>query len=90
MHQGISKAARERRARSCSSRSDRTRWRSDGIDVLGRRKRLNLTVPCDGTAKAVPHNLVLGRILPVFSVVAPCQTGASPVSVPRWTFTTDC
>ena len=34
--------------------------------------------------------LLLGRILPVFSLVAPCQTGASPVSVRRWTSTTDC
>ena len=34
--------------------------------------------------------LLLGQILPVFSLVAPCQPGASPVSVRRWTFTTDC
>ena len=34
--------------------------------------------------------LLLGHILPVFSLVAPCQPGASPVSVRRWTFTTDC
>ncbi len=34
--------------------------------------------------------LLLGHILPVFSLVAPCQTGASPVSVRRGTFTTDC
>ena len=34
--------------------------------------------------------LLLGRILPVCSLVVPCQTGASPVSVPCWTFTTDC
>jgi len=32
--------------------------------------------------------LLLRRILPVFSVVAPGQPGASPVSVPRGTFTT--
>ena len=34
--------------------------------------------------------LLLDHILPVFSLVAPCQTGASPVSVQRWTFTTGC
>ena len=34
--------------------------------------------------------LLLGQILPVFSLVPPCQTGVSPVSVRRWTFTTDC
>jgi hypothetical protein len=32
--------------------------------------------------------LLLPQIQPVFSVVAPCQTGASLVSVPRGTFTT--
>jgi hypothetical protein len=32
--------------------------------------------------------LLLSQILPVSSVVAPCQTGASLVSVPRGTFTT--
>jgi hypothetical protein len=31
--------------------------------------------------------LLLPQILPVFSVVAPCQSGASLVSVPRGTFT---
>ena len=34
--------------------------------------------------------LLLSQILPVFSLVAPCQTGASPVSVLRGTFTKDC
>jgi hypothetical protein len=34
--------------------------------------------------------LLLRQILPVFSVVAPCQRGASPVSVRRKTFTTGC
>ena len=34
--------------------------------------------------------LLLAQILPVFSVVAPCQRGASPVSVRRQTFTTGC
>jgi hypothetical protein len=34
--------------------------------------------------------LLLAQILPVFSVVAPCQRGASPVSVRRWSFTTGC
>ena len=34
--------------------------------------------------------LLLGRILPVYSLVAPCQVGASPFSVRRATFTTDC
>jgi hypothetical protein len=34
--------------------------------------------------------LLLARILPVFSVVAPCRRGASPVSVRRQTFTTGC
>jgi len=32
----------------------------------------------------------LPQILPVFSVVAPCHAGASPVSMRRLTFTTDC
>jgi hypothetical protein len=34
--------------------------------------------------------LLLAQILPVFSVVAPCPRGASPVSVRRQTFTTGC
>src|SRR5438034_3521418 len=34
--------------------------------------------------------LLLPQILPVFSVVAPCHRGASPVSVRRRTFTTGC
>src|SRR6267142_1565684 len=34
--------------------------------------------------------LLLAQILPVFSVVAPCHRGASPVSVRRQTFTTGC
>ena len=34
--------------------------------------------------------LLLGRICPIFSVVAPGQPGASPVSVLRATFTTGC
>src|SRR5882672_608893 len=34
--------------------------------------------------------LLLAQILPVFSVVAPCHRGASPVSVRRQTFTTSC
>jgi hypothetical protein len=34
--------------------------------------------------------LLLPQIFPIFSVVAPCQPGASPVSVRRWTFTTGC
>jgi hypothetical protein len=34
--------------------------------------------------------LLLGRILPVFSLVVPCPPGAAPVSVPRTTFTTGC
>ena len=37
-----------------------------------------------------PAALLLAQILPVFSVVAPCRRGASPVSVRRQTFTTDC
>src|SRR2546428_11894465 len=35
-----------------------------------------------------PAALLLPQILPVFSVVAPCPRGASPVSVRRQTFTT--
>jgi len=35
-----------------------------------------------GAASRLPV-LLLGHILPVFALVAPCQTGASPVSVPR-------
>src|SRR5207249_7906088 len=31
--------------------------------------------------------LLLVQILPVFSLVAPCQPGASPPSVRRWTLT---
>src|ERR1700688_1872779 len=34
--------------------------------------------------------LLLAQILPVFSLVAPCHPGASPPSVRRRTFTTDC
>ena len=34
--------------------------------------------------------LLLPQIHSVFSVVAPCHPGASPVSVLRGTFTTDC
>ena len=34
--------------------------------------------------------LLLRRILPVFSIVAPSHASASPVSVPRGTFTTGC
>src|SRR5439155_8725129 len=34
--------------------------------------------------------LLLAQIFPIFSVVAPCQRGASPPSVRRWTFTTGC
>src|SRR5881628_2324390 len=37
-----------------------------------------------------PAALLLLQILPVFSVVAPCRRGASPVSVRRQTFTTGC
>jgi len=37
-----------------------------------------------------PAALLLVQILPVFSVVAPCGRGASPVSVRRQTFTTGC
>ena len=42
-----------------------------------------------GAASALPA-LFLGRILPVYSLVSPGQTGASPPSVRRATFTTDC
>src|SRR5438128_6365425 len=34
--------------------------------------------------------LLLPQIFPIFSVVAPCQPGASPPSVRRRTFTTGC
>ena len=34
--------------------------------------------------------LLLAQIFPIFSVVAPCQRGASPVSVRRQTSTTGC
>src|SRR6202163_4408461 len=34
--------------------------------------------------------LLLAQILPVFSLVAPCQPGASPPSVQRPTFTPGC
>jgi hypothetical protein len=34
--------------------------------------------------------LLLAQILPVFSFVAPCQPGASLVSVQRGAFTTGC
>src|SRR5712692_5263993 len=37
-----------------------------------------------------PAALLLAQILPVFSVVAPCRRGASPVSMRRQTFATDC
>ena len=35
-------------------------------------------------------SLLLGHILPVFSLVAPCQPGTPAVSVQRWTSTTGC
>src|SRR5947207_15340251 len=34
--------------------------------------------------------LLLPHIWTICSVVTPCQRGASPPSVRRWTFTTDC
>src|SRR5216683_4195191 len=37
-----------------------------------------------------PHRANHARRGPRFSVVAPCQTGASPLSVQRWTCPTDC
>ena len=37
-----------------------------------------------------PAAWLLAHILPVFSVVAPCRLGASPVSVRRQTCTTGC
>jgi hypothetical protein len=46
-------------------------------------------VPLHSTSDAsLLAALLLPQLLPVFSVVAPCQAGASPVSVPRGTFTT--
>jgi hypothetical protein len=44
----------------------------------------------DGRCIPAPAALLLAQILPVFSVVAPCRRGASPVSVRRQTFTTGC
>jgi hypothetical protein len=45
----------------------------------------------DSTSDASPPAaLLLAQILRVFSAVAPCRTGASPVSVRRQTFTTGC
>ena len=37
-----------------------------------------------------PAALLLVQICRIFSLVAPCQLGASPVSVRRWTCTTGC
>lgn len=34
--------------------------------------------------------LLIGRILPVFSLFSPCSPGPAPVSVRRGTFTTGC
>jgi len=34
--------------------------------------------------------LLVARIFPIFGLLAPCQAGASPASVPRPTFTTGC
>ncbi len=34
--------------------------------------------------------LLLSRISLLFSLIAPCQAGASPVSMPHATFTTAC
>ena len=42
-----------------------------------------------GAASRLPA-LLLPRICPIFSVVAPWQPGAAPASVQRWTFTTGC
>ena len=48
-------------------------------------------VPLHSTGDATALTaLLLPQILPVFSVVAPGQPGASPVSVPRGTSTTGC
>ena len=49
-----------------------------------------MKVPLHSTIDASrPTALLLRRILPMFSVVPPCQAGASLVSVRRATFTTD-
>ena len=34
--------------------------------------------------------LLVAQIFPIFSLLAPCQAGASPVSVRRRAFVTDC
>jgi hypothetical protein len=45
-----------------------------------------MPMPLHSTGDASPLvALLLPQILPVFSVVAPCQWGASPVSVRRGT-----
>jgi len=41
-------------------------------------------------AVSLPAALLLGRILPVWPLGVSCQSGASPVSVPREPYTTDC
>jgi hypothetical protein len=47
-------------------------------------------VPLHSTADASrPAALLIGQILPVFSLVAPSGAGASALSVPLGTFTTD-
>ena len=46
-----------------------------------------MKVPRHSTGDAFAA-LLLGRICPLFSLVAPCYAGASPVSVPHATFTT--
>jgi hypothetical protein len=53
------------------------------------------SIPASSTPTRLPRwdpgaALLLAQILPVFSVVAPCWRGASPVSVRRPTFTTGC
>jgi hypothetical protein len=49
--------------------------------------KVQLHSTCDASRLAA---WLLPQIFPICSVVAPCQPGASPVSVRRWTFTTGC
>ena len=72
--------------------------RHDGLDgfVLSERR---LEVPYQPVVKVRLHSngdasrlaaLLLPQIFPIFSVVAPCQPGASPFSVRRWSCATGC
>ena len=63
--------------------------RRAGTDVTGEQPVVKPRLHSTGDASPLAA-LLLPQILPVFAVVAPCQRGASPVSVRRRGSTTVC